>query len=130
MIDRALRALVRERAANRCEYCGLLQEALPLITFHVEHVIPRQHGGSDDPRNLALACHHCNLHKGPNLSGIDPDSEEIVPLYHPRREKWEEHFSWRGATVVGLTKVARATIRVLLMNSPARIELRTELQKP
>jgi hypothetical protein len=29
-------------------------------------------GGSDDPDNLALACHHCNLHKGPNLAGVDP----------------------------------------------------------
>lgn len=73
-MDRAARAAVRARAGDRCEYCGLEQRSLPLVTFHVEHVIPRQHGGGDEPENLALACHHCNLHKGPNLTGIEEGS--------------------------------------------------------
>jgi hypothetical protein len=130
VVDRAIRALVRERAADRCEYCGLRQEELPLTAFHVEHVIPRQHGGSDDPQNLALACHHCNFHKGPNLSGIDPESGAIVPLYHPRREVWEQHFALQDVMVVGLTPTGRATVRVLLMNSPTRLELRREARNP
>ena len=75
MIDAATRRLVRERAGNRCEYCGLLQAHLTFSVFHIEHIIARQHGGSDDPDNLALACYHCNWHKGTNLTGIDPDRE-------------------------------------------------------
>jgi len=66
-MDAATRRLVRHRAGNRCEYCGLQQDAVPVVTFHIEHIIPNQHGGTDDPSNLAFACFHCNQHKGPNL---------------------------------------------------------------
>ncbi|WP_437670254.1 HNH endonuclease [Sorangium sp. So ce131] len=127
MIARALRDLVRTRAARRCEYCGLRQELVPLVAFHIEHIVPRQHGGGDGPENLALACYHCNLHKGPNLTGIDPATGAVVPLFNPRLDAWGEHFSVEGAVIVGRTPTARATARVLSMNSPTRIELRTEL---
>ena len=76
MIPRATRAHVRRRAHHRCEYCGLSQEAATIVPFHIEHVIPRQHGGSDAASNLALACYHCNQYKGPNLTGIDPATGE------------------------------------------------------
>ena len=68
-----IRAQVRERAANICEYCQLRQEDSPLAALHIEHIIPKVHGGSDDLDNLALACVDCNLHKGTKLAGIDPD---------------------------------------------------------
>lgn len=42
------------------------------LGFHVDHIIPRQHGGLTQLDNLALACLHCNRHKGPNLAGLDP----------------------------------------------------------
>ena len=70
-MDSATRTLVRTRARNCCEYCLLPQDNCSL-THHVEHVIPRQHGGTDNHSNLALACHRCNLCKGTNLTGIDP----------------------------------------------------------
>jgi 5-methylcytosine-specific restriction endonuclease McrA len=88
-MDERLRQFVRERAYNRCEYCGLQQAAEP---FFVYHIIARQHGGSDAPENLALACYHCNARKGPNLSALDPESGALVQLFHPRRDRWEEHF--------------------------------------
>ena len=97
------------------------------MRFHVEHVIPRQHGGGDEPENLALACHHCNLHKGPNLTGIDPETGEIVALFHPRKQRWAEHFAWEEILIVGRTPTGRVTVRVLQMNAPARLELRREL---
>lgn len=100
---------------------------MPIATFHIEHVVPRQHGGGDDADNLALACHHCNLHKGPNLSGIDPLTGAIESLFHPRHETWEEHFAREGSIIVGLTSTGRTTVRVLAMNAPARVELRREL---
>jgi hypothetical protein len=105
-----------------------LQEDIPLVAFHVEHIVPRQHGGADDPDNLALACYHCNLHKGPNLTGIDPDTGSIVPLFNPRREAWNDHFSLDGPAIMGRTPTGRATVRVLGMNAPTRIELRTALR--
>lgn len=122
-MDSAARALVRLRAANRCEYCLLNQDDCS-ITHHVEHIIAKQHGGTADEENLALACHRCNLHKGPNLSGFDPSSGEVVPLFHPRRDRWPDHFETRGTIIAGITGIGRATVRVLAMNDVRRLELR------
>lgn len=125
-MDAATRDLVRRRAGERCEYCLLRQENSDL-THHVEHIVARQHGGSDDPENLALACHRCNLHKGPNLTGLSAETGEIVPLYHPRRDQWADHFAFRGTLIEGLTLVGRVTVHVLALNDARRLEVRAEL---
>lgn len=127
MTSRSIRALVKSRAANECEYCRLRQEDASITAFHIEHVIPRKHGGLDEAENLALACHHCNWHKGPNLTGIDPDSGEIVALFHPRLQQWNEHFRSEWPYIRGMTAIGRATVRVLEMNAATRIELRVAL---
>jgi hypothetical protein len=126
-MDEALRDFVRQRAGNCCEYCRLHQEQRPFAPFQVEHIIARQHGGTDAASNLALACHHCNLHKGPNLTGIDPGTRKIVRLFNPRRHKWQRHFAWDGPRLVGRTAIGRATVAVLAMNDAESIELREAL---
>ncbi len=123
----ALRLLVRNRAHHTCEYCQLTARDAPFLAFQVDHIIARQHGGTDDLDNLALACLWCNLHKGPNLSGIDPESGEIIPLFHPRQDLWHTHFTLQGVHIIGQTPAGRATIRVLNMNAPEQVELRIEL---
>ena len=72
-------------------------------------------------------CVFCNLHKGPNLTGIDPDSGQIVPLFNPRSHTWADHFVVRGASIVGLTPTGRTTVDVLAMNAPHLIDLRSDL---
>jgi hypothetical protein len=124
-----LRELVRQRAGDSCEYCRLPQSAAPFLRFHIEHIRARQHGGTDDAANLALACPDCNAHKGPNLTGIDPASGETVPLFNPRVDRWAEHFARSAARIEGATAVGRATAVVLRLNAPERIEMRIELQK-
>src|SRR6266446_2474413 len=124
MISASTREAVRRRAGDRCEYCRLPQAAEPDARFHIEHIIARQHGGADDEANLALACHRCNRHKGPNLSGIDPLNSRVVLLFHPRRENWEEHFRLERLEIIGLTATGRTTVAVLQMNAPVRVELR------
>ena len=119
------KAHVRERAGHRCEYCLLRQEDSPLAALHVEHIIPRCHGGSDELKNLALACIDCNLHKGPNLTGLDPETEQVTPLFHPRLHSWEEHFEWQGIYLAGRTALGRTTIRVLHVNSEDQLALRS-----
>ncbi len=119
------RTRVRERAGQRCEYCGLHQDDSPLAVLHIEHIIPKKHGGSDDLENLALACIDCNLHKGSNLTGIDPQTNEVVELYHPRRQRWRDHFEWDGIYVRGKTAVGRTTIRVLTINGEDQLALRS-----
>ena len=122
-MDPALRLLVRARADDRCEYCGLPQD-LSELRFHVEHIVPRQHGGDDDPNNLALACPDCNLRKGPNLSAIDPESQQVVRLFNPRRDSWATHFAFRGERIAGLTPTGRATANLLAVNEPERLRIR------
>jgi hypothetical protein len=121
--DRArARAQVSERAEDTCEYCHLHQDDSPLAALHIEHIVPI-HGGTDNPDNLALACIDCNLHKGTNLTGIDPQTNEFTELFHPRRQNWEDHFEWHGIHLIGKTAVGRTTVRVL-KNSEDQIALR------
>ena len=126
MIDTTVRNLIRQRAGERCEYCRLPEHAVD-IPFHVEHIIAKQHGGEDDPSNLCLACDRCNLYKGPNLSSVDPQTQATVILFHPREHAWRDHFTIRGAEIVGLTPTGRATVRLFNMNAKPRLQLRLEL---
>ena len=127
MITAAVRRFVEERADGRCEYCRFHQDDEPAIKFQIEHTIPRQHGGSDQVDNLALACLHCNSHKGPNLAGIDPETGEMVPLFNPRVDNWFDHFLLVSPFIVGQTARGRATVRVLQMNADQRVSLRLQL---
>jgi hypothetical protein len=127
MIDATTRNLVRERAGLRCEYCCIHEDDDPLFAFHIEHIIARQHGGTDTPGNLALACHQDNLRKGPNLTGIDPVTKKVSRLFNPRRHKWSRHFRCAGPMLVGRTAIGRATVAVLGMNLPHRVTLREAL---
>ena len=124
-MDARTRTLVWERAGHRCEYCQLHQDDSPLALLHVEHILPKFHGGSDHPDNLALACIDCNLHKGTNLTGIDSETNQITELFHPRRHRWDEHFEWHGIHLHGTTANGRTIIRVLHINSEDQLALRS-----
>lgn len=123
-MDPALRDFVRERAGHRCEYCHLPQAVDPFFTYHIEHIVARQHGGGDDDLNLALACYHCNSHKGPNLTAFDPNTGSLMRLFHPRQDNWDEHFELNGIVIVGRTAIGRATAALLQMNASNRRRLR------
>jgi hypothetical protein len=119
----SLAQAVRARAQGRCEYCQLPEFTVE-ASFHIDHIRAGQHRGATALHNLALACSQCNLHKGTNLAGVDPDTEAIVVLFNPRTDRWSEHFTWRGPMIVGGTPVGRTTIATLDMNKPERVELR------
>lgn len=94
-MNAATRRAVESRAKHRCEYCRLPQLAAPFLTFHVEHILAQQHPQDDSLENLALTCPDCNRHKGPNLTTFIPGTREIIALFHPRKDQWEEHFECR-----------------------------------
>jgi HNH endonuclease len=125
-MEKSLDQLVRRRAEHRCEYCHLPQSAYR-ARFQIDHVIAQKHKGPTVAENLALACPRCNNAKGPNLSGIDPQSGKVVTLFHPRREAWSEHFRWSGATLIGNTEIGRATVEVLNVNDPDLVAVRRQL---
>ena len=122
-VPAALAARVRRRAENRCEYCRMSQ-SLQGASFHIEHIIPRKHGGRTVFENLALACPGCNLHKADRTHAEDPLMDEIVPLFHPRKSRWNDHFEWRGTRIRGKTATVRATLTALQFNQARRLLIR------
>ncbi len=124
-VTERLRGLVIRRAASCCEYCKLSQEGQE-ATFHIDHIVPVAAGGESIAENLALACVSCSLRKAARETAIDPLSGEEVPLYHPRRDKWEHHFHWDGVYLVGLTSTGRATVNALQMNRRLILAIRSE----
>jgi HNH endonuclease len=123
-MDRETLKQVRQRAKNRCDYFRLHEDHSPLAAIQIEHIVPRKHNGDDSSGNLALACIDCNQAKGANIAGIDPDTGRMSRLFHPRRDRWNEHFEFHGVLLIGKTAVGRTTVAVLRMNSDDQIELR------
>ena len=121
----AVVAFVWERAGRRCEYCRLHQDDADFSTFHVEHIIAKQHGGTDGDDNLCLACGECNWSKGPNLAGLI--GGKLYPLFHPRRQNWKRHFRWDQTILAGKTYSGRVTVQVLNINESSRVMLRENL---
>lgn len=128
-IPTALRVLVSDRANNACEYC-LIPEIAVLAPLEIDHVIAEKHGGKTVEENLALACSLCNKHKGSDLASIDPKNDEIVRLYHPRRDRWNKHFQLaNNGEIKPLSPIGRVTAKLLQKNQLSRIKERELLNQ-
>src|ERR671923_2839417 len=125
-ISRSMQQQVRERAKGSCEYCHL-PDTLTTLPFQIDHIIAEKHGGPTILENLAYCCLHCNAFKGPNIAGVDQETQQVVRLFHPRKDRGEEHFAWEGSRLLGRTSIGRATIAVLAMNARYRLEVRQAL---
>ncbi|MBU1660350.1 MAG: HNH endonuclease [Chloroflexi bacterium] len=125
VIATQLRDQVRSRFLARCAYCHT-PESLTVTTFEIDHIVPFSAGGDTAPDNLCLSCPTCNRHKGVRQSAPDPDNGDAVPLYHPQKDKWNDHFLWNTDTtqIIGLTPTGRATIEALHINRPQVVHLR------
>jgi hypothetical protein len=117
--------LVADRANHRCEYCHA-PELIFNLAFEVEHIIPLSRQGTDADSNLALACRSCNLRKGTRISGNDPESNIEVRLFHPRQDKWSDHFlaDIESGNIQGISSIGRVTVHALEMNSQPQIMAR------
>lgn len=94
-----------------------MHQALQGATFHVEHITPRSAGGPDAADNLALACPGCNLAKSDRVAAVDPVTDQDVPLFNPRIDRWADHFAWdEGRRVIGRTPTGRATAAAFGLN--------------
>jgi hypothetical protein len=68
------------------------------------------------------------MYKSHDLTGIDPATDQITPLYNPRQQIWDEHFALRAdMRISGLTPEGRTTVRVLQINLNERVESRQAL---
>jgi len=127
-ISPAKRLLIATRAAFLCEYCRI-PEDFSTDVFNIEHVNSLLHGGTNADNNMAYSCGGCNANKHFHISWNDPQTGTLVPLFHPRKDKWLEHFSWSEdlTLLAGLTPEGRATIDLLKMNRLGLVNLRKAL---
>ncbi len=128
MISAKTKALVIQRANSCCEYCQSQLRHSP-APFSVEHIIPLSAGGDDAIDNLALACQGCNNHKYNSTQAKDPISGTNAPLFHPRKDRWTDHFIWTDdfTRILGTTPTGRATIERLQLNRKSLVSLREAL---
>ncbi len=126
-INEELRAEISRRADHRCEYCLIHQDDAG-FPHQIDHIVSRKHGGSSAPDNLAHACVICNRYKGSDVASVASGSGQALRLFHPRRDRWGEHFRIDGARIEPITDIGAITARLLRFNAPERILERRLLQ--
>jgi hypothetical protein len=137
VIRGAKRLEVRQRANWSCEYCLLPEEPASAATsFQADHIWPESaaHASSspvedvDDIENLAWGCPLCNRYKSKSVDGVDPETGNPVRLFHPRQDRWEDHFvAVPAGHIEGIDPIGRATVQVLRLNLPERVKSRALL---
>jgi hypothetical protein len=87
--------------------------------------------GDDDVENLACACGGCNGSKYNKTHAADPFDGTIVPLFHPRKMSWYDHFIWSPdfLYVIGITEIGRTTVEALYLNRIGLVNFRRALLK-
>jgi uncharacterized Fe-S radical SAM superfamily protein PflX len=123
----ATRAEVLRRANGRCEYC-LYPEVRSAFAHQVDHIVSRKHSGTSALDNLALCCVFCNRYKGSDVAAIDSRTGEVVRLFHPRWDRWSDHFRIVGGIIEPVTPEAAVTARLLRFNEAQRVVERVLLQ--
>jgi len=124
-ISKKLRKLIADRAFHLCEYCKSPQTYSP-SPFDVEHIIPKSRGGQSDSDNLAYSC---NDYKSNKISATDPINHLEIPIFHPRKNIWSDHFAWdvSGLFIIGTTPNGRASVDLLKLNRLELVNLRSLL---
>ncbi len=78
-VSGSIRYEVLKRAKHRCELCGALENQAAL---HIDHIVPRAKGGSDDLTNFQVLCMSCNTSK---RDRDDTDFREVLSSYDDRK---------------------------------------------
>lgn len=127
-ISSALKQEVKTRAHGCCEYCQSQSRFSP-DPFSVEHILPLIKNGTSESTNLAYACQGCNNFKYSHTEAIDPVTGKMKPLFHPRQQIWDEHFTWNEdyTEIIGLTPTGRATIDRMKLNRVGLVNFRRVL---
>jgi hypothetical protein len=125
-IPDSLRRLVYSRAQSLCEYC-YIEDRYTGKTHEVDHIYAEKHDGLTVAENLCLSCLTCNRNKGSDLCSIDPATGEITRLFHPRRDRWKDHFTLSNGEIQGITPQGRVTAKILQLNIPERLAERRAL---
>jgi hypothetical protein len=127
-LSTATKEAIAQQARGCCEYCQSQVSYSP-DPFSIEHITARSKGGTNQLSNLAFSCQGCNNNKHVHIQGVDPASGETVLLFHPRLQRWRDHFTWNDdfTLVIGKTSTGRATVERLKLNRPGVVNLRRAL---
>jgi hypothetical protein len=128
-IPALLRSEAISRAQRRCEYCQMPDNReLNAYSHEVDYIIVEKHGGKAETDNLAYASFQCNRHKGTDITSIDPQTRQVVQLFNPRTQRWDDHFRLNeDGTIASLTAEGRTTASLLKLNDPVRAQIRADL---
>lgn len=88
----------REVWSGKCLHCNarllIGLDGEPISRATIEHILPKNHGGTDDLSNLGIACSRCNSEKGvrhDHKQKNDARLQEIIAkLTEKRRARWRE----------------------------------------
>jgi hypothetical protein len=124
-LSASLRADVITDSGNQCGYCHS-PDALMGVSLVFDHIIPLAAGGPTTRENLWRACRQCNEFKGPQTRAEDTDTGIVVPLFHPRTQRWNDHFRWNSdyTEIVGISPTGRATVQALQLNRQLLVKAR------
>jgi hypothetical protein len=70
------------------------------------------------------ACACCNNAKGTDLGAWVGQPPKLVQLFHPRSDRWAEHFQLLGARIEPVNPVGEATVKLLQVNHDTRLRER------
>ena len=107
-----------------------MPEMYSLVPRHsVDHIVPVCDGGETELGNLALACQGCNGAKSTKRVSLDRQTGGLVELFHPRNDRWSDHFAWSQdfLRIEGLTDKGRTTVETLRLNRLGVINMRRVL---
>lgn len=92
----------------------------------VDPIFPLSRGGPTVFENLCFSCHRCNGQKGITTHRLDPLTGQNTRLYHPRTDKWGDHFRWDndGLYLLALSAIGRVTLLTLPMNNDEILDAR------
>ena len=80
-ISGSIKYEVLKRAKSRCESCGISNREKAL---EVDHIIPRNHGGTNEISNLQALCYSCNAMK---RDTDDTDFRDVIKSYADRKSE-------------------------------------------
>lgn len=123
-ISAAVRRRLAQEAKHACSYCR--SPSVAGVPMAIDHIVPVSVGGSNQSTNLCLACYRCNEFKGARTSAIDPLSGQTGQFYHPKSQRWADHFAWSrdGLLIQAVSLTGRVTVEALHMNSDWLIQAR------
>ena len=117
MSPKELKEFLTNRANGNCEYCKCPAK-YSTESYCAEHIIPKSKGEGDDLENLAFACMGCNGRKYNKTEDIDIATGETALLFHPRKDEWNDNFTWNDDTtkMLGTSPTGRTTVDSLKLN--------------